>query len=104
MLQIQDVRKTYPGFNLEVSMEVQAGRITGLIGANGAGKSTLFKAILSLIHTEGGTILLNGKNVALMTAAEKQKIGTVMTGSGFSSCPAVLSDCSGWSTARRWFL
>ena len=85
MLQIQDVKKTYPGFNLEVSMEVQAGRITGLIGANGAGKSTLFKAILSLIHTEGGTILLNGKNVALMTAAEKQKIGTVMTGSGFSS-------------------
>jgi ABC-2 type transport system ATP-binding protein len=85
MLQIQDVRKTYPGFNLEVSMEVQAGRITGLIGANGAGKSTLFKAILSLIHTEGGTILLNGKNVASMTAAEKQKIGTVMTGSGFSS-------------------
>ena len=49
MLQIQDVKKTYPGFNLEVSMEVQAGRITGLIGANGAGKSTLFKAILSLI-------------------------------------------------------
>ena len=85
MLQIQDVKKTYPGFNLEVSMEVQAGRITGLIGANGAGKSTLFKAILSLIHTEGGEILLNGKNVASMTAAEKQKIGTVMTGSGFSS-------------------
>ena len=38
-----------------------------------------------MIHTEGGTILLNGKNVASMTAAEKQKIGTVMTGSGFSS-------------------
>ena len=85
MLQIQDVKKTYPGFNLEASMEVKAGRITGLIGANGAGKSTLFKAILSLIHIEGGTILLNGKNVVSMTAAEKQKIGTVMTGSGFSS-------------------
>ena len=85
MLQIQDVKKSYAGFDLQVSMEAKPGRITGLIGANGAGKSTLFKAILSLIHIDAGRILLDGKDISAMAAADRQKIGAVMTGTGFSS-------------------
>ena len=36
----------------DVTVSVEPGRVTGLIGMNGSGKSTLFKAImgLSLIH------------------------------------------------------
>ena len=85
MLQIQDVQKSYPGFGLKVNMQVKKGRITGLIGANGAGKSTLFKAILSLIHLDGGRILFDGKDISSLSVAERQKIGVVLTGTGFSS-------------------
>ena len=50
LLSLKNLQKNYPGFSLDVSMEVEEGQITGLIGANGAGKSTTFKVILGLVH------------------------------------------------------
>ena len=54
MLKISHLQKHYRGFSLDCSMEVQPGMITGLIGRNGSGKSTTFKALLGLIHPDGG--------------------------------------------------
>ena len=54
MLKIEHLRKKYKSFTLDCSMEVKPGCVTGLIGPNGAGKSTTFKAVLGLIHTDGG--------------------------------------------------
>ena len=45
MLEIKGVKKSYGEFQLDCSLNVEKGRITGLVGENGAGKSTLFKAI-----------------------------------------------------------
>ena len=42
-------------------MDVEKGRITGLVGENGAGKSTLFKAVLGLISYDAGEIKILGK-------------------------------------------
>ena len=44
MLEIKGVKKSYGEFQLDCSLNVEKGRITGLVGENGAGKSTLFKA------------------------------------------------------------
>ena len=84
MLQIRNLKKTYPGFSLEADMEVEAGRIVGLIGANGAGKSTIFKSVLGLIRTDGGEIRVLGKDGAALNTADKERIGTVLSESGFS--------------------
>ena len=40
----------------EVTLEIPAGQITGIIGPNGSGKTTLLKSIMGLIPTEKGTI------------------------------------------------
>ena len=61
MLKISHLQKNYRGFSLDCSMEVQPGMITGLIGRNGSGKSTTFKALLGLIHPDGGEIEIFGK-------------------------------------------
>ena len=45
MLEIKGVKKSYGEFQLDCSLNVEKGRITGLVGENGAGKSTLFKAV-----------------------------------------------------------
>ena len=50
MIQIEDLKKEYSGFTLDLSMLVPAGRVSGLVGRNGAGKSTTIKAILGLIR------------------------------------------------------
>ena len=52
MLEIKGVKKSYGEFQLDCSLNVEKGRITGLVGENGAGKSTLFKAVLPPPFTE----------------------------------------------------
>ena len=63
-----------------ISLQVEEGKITTLIGANGAGKSTLLKAISGLIRPASGTIMYQGKNLAKIPA---QKI----VSEGIAHCP-----------------
>lgn len=84
MIQLKEVKKSYKGFELNCSLEVRPGCITGLVGQNGSGKSTTFKAILGLIRVDGGNISVFGKSVEEVTAEDKEKIGVVLADSGFS--------------------
>ena len=83
-LELNQVTKKYDGFQLDCSLTVEEGSITGLIGRNGAGKSTAFKAALGLIRIDSGEVLLNGKTVSGLTNKEKEEIGVVMPDSFFS--------------------
>jgi branched-chain amino acid transport system ATP-binding protein len=47
----------------EVSIEVHAGQVSGLIGLNGAGKSTVVKAICGFLAPKSGRIELDGKSI-----------------------------------------
>ncbi|MCH5268240.1 MAG: ABC transporter ATP-binding protein [Lachnospiraceae bacterium] len=85
MLKINDVRKQYQDFSLRCSMEVRPGCITGLVGRNGAGKSTALKAALGLIHIDGGSVEMFGKDIHALNEQDKQKLGVVMSDSGFST-------------------
>lgn len=83
-LEFSQVIKKYDGFQLDCTMTVEEGCVTGLIGRNGAGKSTAFKAALGLIRLDGGSVTLNGRDVAELPAKEKENIGVVLSDSGFS--------------------
>lgn len=84
MISVKNIQKNYKDFSLNCSFDVEKGKITGLIGQNGAGKSTSFKAILGLIHTDGGEIEMFGKKVEELSNKDKERIGVVLSNSGFS--------------------
>ena len=84
MLKIEHMKKNYNNFSLDCSMKVMPGCVTGLIGQNGAGKSTTFKAILGLISIEDGQVTILGKDLKSFTAKDKEKLGVVLSDSGFS--------------------
>lgn len=84
MLTMEHVRKNYGSFSMDCSLEVPAGRVTGLIGQNGAGKSTAFKSALGLIRTDGGEVRLFGKKPEELTAQDREKLGVVLSDSGFT--------------------
>ncbi|HYG87329.1 MAG TPA: ABC transporter ATP-binding protein [Azospirillum sp.] len=46
-----------------VSIEVPAGSVRGLIGLNGAGKSTIMKAACGLLTLKSGRIVFDGKDI-----------------------------------------
>lgn len=59
MLRLTDIEVKYLGVILVlkgVSLEVEDGGITSLLGANGAGKTTTLKAISGLLSTEEGKV------------------------------------------------
>lgn len=83
MLRLKNVKKQYPNFLLDCSLEVPRGCITGLIGQNGAGKTTAFKAVLDLISVDSGSIDVMGKDHRKLSFRDKEKIGVVLSDSGF---------------------
>ena len=85
MLEVRGLKKTYPGFALNCSLDVKKGNITGIVGENGAGKSTLFKTILKLVYAEQGTIKLFGKDLNEIEEKDFEKIGTVLADTGFNN-------------------
>ena len=84
MIKIDNLQKNYKDFSLDVSLEIPAGTVTGLIGKNGAGKSTTIKAILGLIKPDGGTLEVLGKDPKDFTSKDKAQLGVALSDSGFS--------------------
>lgn len=76
------ITKHYDGFTLQdVSFAVEPGQIVGFIGQNGAGKTTTIKALLGLIHLDGGEASILGvssERLAEAGARTKERIGVVL--------------------------
>ena len=89
-LEIKRLTKTYPGFTLDnLNLTLPSGCIMGLIGENGAGKSTTIKLILDMIHKDGGSITILGKDNSDSIELTKEDIGVVMDEVGIPECLTV---------------
>lgn len=58
-----------------LSLNIESGKITGLIGADGSGKTTLIRLIIGMLVAESGEISVNGLNPAIDKTELNKKIG-----------------------------
>jgi hypothetical protein len=59
----------------DVSLAVQAGMITGLVGPNDAGKTSIFSACSGLVRPAAGTIILHGSDITRATPSQRARLG-----------------------------
>ena len=66
----------------DIDLQIAQGDVVGVLGANGAGKSTLMRAIAGLIPCQRGRILLDGKDITSLGAAQRVRLGIALVPEG----------------------
>ncbi|MHC2457274.1 ATP-binding cassette domain-containing protein [Rhizobium leguminosarum bv. viciae] len=85
MIEIRNVTKRYGPATVvdNVSMSVEKGEITVIVGTSGSGKSTLMRMINRLVPITEGEIFVGGQNVMDVPVTElRRKIGYAIQGHG----------------------
>ena len=89
LLEMRQIDKIFPGVRAlsKVDFTLRAGEIHSLMGENGAGKSTLVKVLTGVYPRDGGTVLLDGKEIAPRTPKEAQECGISTVYQEVNLCP-----------------
>ena len=59
----------------DVSIAIERGEAVALLGPNGAGKTTSFHIITGLIKADGGSIMLDGQDIAQLPMYRRARLG-----------------------------
>lgn len=88
MIKAENIRKFYGTGDRRseilkgISMEIERGSFTVILGASGSGKSTLLNVLSGLERTDEGSVLYDGENIEKLTDSgltefRKRKIGFI---------------------------
>jgi len=80
-LEVRGAKRSFGGVAAvnDVSLTLAPAQITALIGSNGAGKSTLVNLISGVETVDSGSILLGGRDITGLRAAERTRLGIART-------------------------
>ena len=78
MIEARAIVKRFGDFTAldDVSVSVEAGSLTALLGPSGSGKSTLLRVIAGLERPDAGRVLLEGRDVTNI-APQQRGVGFV---------------------------
>ncbi len=81
LIEVTGVSKAFGGVqaNRDVSLKVEAGKITGLIGPNGSGKTTLFNSIVGYHPIDNGSIRFEGQEISRLRVPQIARLGLLRT-------------------------
>jgi branched-chain amino acid transport system ATP-binding protein len=84
LLEIDNVQSGYGEVQIlwGVTLRMEEGRLTSLVGANGSGKTTLMRTVMGLIPTKLGMVKFGGQNVTRASPHARARAGMVMVPEG----------------------
>ncbi len=73
ILSLRGITKSFAGNAIlkGVSLEAEEGEFIALVGPSGCGKSTLLRIVAGLEHADGGEIVIGGREVSRLAAADR---------------------------------
>ncbi|RKS05679.1 monosaccharide ABC transporter ATP-binding protein (CUT2 family) [Nocardiopsis sp. Huas11] len=89
LLRMRAITKSFLGVRVlhGVDLDLRAGEVHALVGENGAGKSTLMKVLAGVHRPDGGTIELDGEQVAFEHPVRAQRAGVATVFQEFNLLP-----------------
>ena len=90
-LALHDITKKFGSITAleDVSLSVNSGKITALLGENGAGKTTLMRIAFGMIPPDSGSITVDGRRARFNSPADAIAAGIGMVHQQFSLIPAM---------------
>lgn len=84
LLEIRNVSSGYRGVQIlwDVSLELERGKMTSLVGSNGVGKTTLLRTVMGLIKPWQGLVTFDGREVTRVSPHAKAAQGLVLVPEG----------------------
>jgi urea transport system ATP-binding protein len=77
ILELQGLQASYGATPIlqGVDMKVRKGEIVSLIGRNGVGKTTTMRCLMGLLRTRGGSVRLQGQDIAALSSDARARLG-----------------------------
>ena len=83
-LEIRDLSSGYGELQIlwGVSIELEAGKLTALVGSNGVGKTTLLRSVVGLLRPWQGSVTFDGRDLTRVSPHAKAAQGLVLVPEG----------------------
>ncbi len=77
LLRLENITKRFGGLVAvdDVSLEIEAGELIGIVGPNGSGKTTLYNVISGVYQPEEGRVIFEGKDITSLPAYRRAPLG-----------------------------
>jgi branched-chain amino acid transport system ATP-binding protein len=84
LLEIQNLSSGYGEVQIlwDLSLELERGKLTALVGSNGVGKTTLLRTVMGLVKPWQGSVTFDGRDVTRVAAHAKAAQGIVLVPEG----------------------
>ncbi len=84
LLEIRNLESGYGEVQIlwDVSMSLEDGRLTSLVGGNGVGKTTLLRAVMGILRAWKGSVFFSGEDITRMPAHQKAELGLILVPEG----------------------
>ncbi|MEM7488613.1 MAG: sugar ABC transporter ATP-binding protein [Pseudomonadota bacterium] len=91
LLDVENLQKSFGGVPalIDGRFRLDAGSVHAFCGSNGAGKSTFLKIVMGILPRDGGTVRLEGREVAFSSPKEALGAGMAIIEQELSPVPAM---------------